>query len=131
MLLCRVQPKEAHRWFMEFHLDSAEWVMGPNVFGMGQFSDGGVFATKPYICGSNYILKMSPYKKGPWCDELDALYWSFIDDHRDFYAKNPRMSVMVKSLDRMPEARLRSLKQLAKDTIRRLTVSEPHRSDTT
>ncbi len=32
--------------------------MGPNVFGMGQMSDGGIFATKPYICGSNDILKM-------------------------------------------------------------------------
>ena len=38
--------------------------MGPNVYGMGIFSDGGIFATKPYICGSNYLLKMSDYKKG-------------------------------------------------------------------
>ena len=50
---------------MELFIDSADWVMGPNVFGMSQFSDGGIFATKPYICGSNYLLKMSHYKKGP------------------------------------------------------------------
>ena len=69
---------------MEMYVDSAAWVMGPNVYGMGIFSDGGIFATKPYICGSNYLLKMSDYKKGPWCDVMDGLYWRFIDNNRAF-----------------------------------------------
>jgi len=73
---------------MEMYVDSSDWVMGPNVYGMGQFSDGGIFATKPYLCGSNYIRKMSrDYPVGDWCDELDGLYWKFIDDHRDFFFK--------------------------------------------
>ena len=41
--------------------------MVPNVYGMSQFSDGGLMSTKPYISGSNYIPKMSDYKKGEWC----------------------------------------------------------------
>lgn len=53
MLLSELNPVEVHCWFMEMYVDSSEWVMGPNVYGMGQFSDGGIFATKPYICGSN------------------------------------------------------------------------------
>ena len=40
--------------------------MVPNVYGMSQFSDGGIMSTKPYISGSNYILKMSRYKKINW-----------------------------------------------------------------
>ena len=40
-----------------------DWVMVPNVYGMSQFADGGMMSTKPYISSSNYILKMSDYKK--------------------------------------------------------------------
>ena len=101
MTLCEIRPRVAHDWFMEMFIDSSEWVMGPNVYGMGLFSDGGIFATKPYICGSNYLLKMSDYKKGPWCDIVDGLYWRFIDKHREFFAKNPRLALMPKALDRL------------------------------
>ena len=101
MLLSEIHPKEVHRWFMEMYVDSSDWVMGPNVYGMGQFSDGGLFATKPYICGSNYWRKMSSYKKGPWCDTIDGLYWRFIDKHRSFFLKNPRLAMMVRSYDKM------------------------------
>ena len=50
MLLSQIHPQEVYKWFMEMYVDSSDWVMGPNVFGMAQFSDGGIFATKPYIC---------------------------------------------------------------------------------
>ncbi len=101
MTLCEIRPTEAHRWFMEMFIDSSEWVMGPNVYGMGLFSDGGIFATKPYICGSNYLLKMSDYGKGPWCDVVDGLYWRFIEKHRDFFSGNPRLALMPRALDRL------------------------------
>ncbi len=115
MLLCEVNPSEAYRWFMEMYLDSYEWVMGPNVYGMGLMSDGGIFATKPYISGSNYILKMSDYKKGPWCEIWDGLYWSFIHQHRNFFLKNPRLSMMVKLLDKMDPKKRDRLFSLAED----------------
>lgn len=101
MLLCEINPTEVHRWFNEMFVDSMDWVMGPNVYGMGQFSDGGIFATKPYISGSNYILKMSDFKEGEWTKEVDALYWSFIFKNRDFFLSNPRLSMMVRILDKM------------------------------
>lgn len=120
MLLCGIHPHEVYRWFMEMHLDSYEWVMGPNVFGMGQMSDGGIFATKPYISGSNYILKMSDYAKGDWCAIWDGLYWSFIDQHRAFFLKNPRLSMMVRLLDKMPEAKKKPLFKAAADFKKRV-----------
>ena len=121
MLLCEVEPTEVYNWFMEMHLDSSDWVMGPNVFGMGQFSDGGIFATKPYICGSNYYLKMSRYKKGDWCEIVDGLYWRFIDKHQDFYKKNPRMAVMIGTLDRMDPERKKHIFKRANDFIKEVT----------
>ena len=70
------------------YIDSSDWVMIPNIFGMATYSDGGLMSTKPYTCSSNYILKMSNYK-GEWCDIVDGLYWKFIETHKDFYASNP------------------------------------------
>lgn len=105
MLLSEVHPQEVHRWFMEFHVDSSDWVMGPNVYGMGQFSDGGIFATKPYICGSNYLRKMSHYPNGDWCDVVDGLYWRFVHVHKGFFSKNPRMKMMMGALDRMDSSK--------------------------
>ncbi len=105
MLLTEVHPNEAHRWFMEMFIDSSDWVMGPNVYGMGIFSDGGIFATKPYICGSNYYRKMGGYKKDDWCDAVDGLYWSFVEKHKIFFKKNPRLSMMVASVEKMDPKR--------------------------
>ena len=90
---------------MEHYLDSSEWVMYPNVYGMGLFSDGGIFSTKPYICGSNYMLKMSNYKKDEWCDIVDGLYWLFMSDNISFFKSNPRLAILVKSLERMNKDR--------------------------
>jgi deoxyribodipyrimidine photolyase-related protein len=105
MNLSGINPKEVYRWFMEMFVDSSEWVMTPNVYGMGLFSDGGIFATKPYICGSAYFLKMMDFKKGDWCHTMDGLYWNFINKNRNFFLKNPRLSMMVRILDKMSKER--------------------------
>ncbi|MBU6327908.1 MAG: cryptochrome/photolyase family protein, partial [Verrucomicrobia bacterium] len=49
MVLCRIKPDDVYRWFMEMFVDSYDWVMVPNVYGMSQYADGGTFTTKPYI----------------------------------------------------------------------------------
>jgi len=123
MTLCEIRPSSAHRWFMEMFVDSSEWVMGPNVYGMGLFSDGGIFATKPYICGSNYLLKMSDYKKGPWCDVVDGLYWRFIDKHREFFTGNPRLALMPRALDRLDSVRRTRIFAAAEEFLQKQTVS--------
>lgn len=103
MLLCRIHPTEVYTWFMELFIDSYDWVMVPNVYGMSQFSDGGIFTTKPYISGSNYVRKMSDYKKGDWGEVWDGLFWSFIGDYHEVFAKNARMSRMTWMYDKMDE----------------------------
>ena len=105
MNLCEIEPKSAYKWFMELYIDSSDWVMTPNVYSMGLFADGGIMATKPYICGSNYILKMMDFKKGEWCDIFDGLYWRFIDKNRGFFKKNPRLNMMVSLFDKMKKER--------------------------
>ncbi|MEM9111174.1 MAG: cryptochrome/photolyase family protein [Planctomycetota bacterium] len=122
MNLCEVEPKQAHDWFMTMFVDSSDWVMGPNVYGMGLCSDGGIFSTKPYICGSNYLIKMSDaYKKGEWCDIADGLYWRFIAKNRSFFERNPRMSVMPRSLDKMKADRKEAIFNAAEAFIGHVT----------
>ncbi len=123
MTLCEIRPQSAHHWFMQMYVDSSEWVMGPNVYGMGLFSDGGIFATKPYICGSNYLLKMSDYGKGDWCDTVDGLYWRFIDKHRQFFAGNPRLALMPRALDRLSSDRRQKIFAAAEAFLARHTAS--------
>ena len=123
MLLLEVHPQEAHRWFMEMFIDSSDWVMGPNVYGMAIFSDGGVFATKPYICGSNYYRKMGGDPEGDWCHGVDGLYWGFIEKHRAFFLKNPRLSMMARALDKIKPERLKLIQGAAAELRAKLVVS--------
>jgi deoxyribodipyrimidine photolyase-related protein len=115
MLLCEFDPDEVYRWFMELFIDAYDWVMVPNVYGMSQFADGGMMATKPYISGSNYLMKMSNYPKGPWQNIWDALFWRFMHVHRDFFTQNPRLGMLVRSFDKMTEEKQKHLLQTASD----------------
>lgn len=103
MLLCEFDPDEVYKWFMEMFIDAYDWVMVPNVYGMSQFADGGLMATKPYISGSSYVLKMSNYKKANWCEVWDALFWNFMNKHRKSISRNPRMAMLLKTYDKMSE----------------------------
>jgi len=101
MLLCEIHPDAVYRWFMEMYIDAYDWVMVPNVYGMGQFADGGMMSTKPYVSSSNYILKMSNFRADPsWTEPWDALYWRFMSTHRDFFMRNPRSMMMIRQWER-------------------------------
>lgn len=101
MLLCEIRPDDVYRWFTELFIDSYDWVMVPNVYGMSQYSDGGLMCTKPYVSGSNYILKMSYFPKGDWCRIWDGLFWRFMHVHRDELSKNVRLAMLISTFDKM------------------------------
>ena len=103
MLLCEFDPDEVYQWFMEMFIDAYDWVMVPNVYGMTQFADGGLMTTKPYISGSNYLMKMSDYEKGEWQQVWDGLFWRFMHVHRSFFLSNPRIGMLVHTFDKMSD----------------------------
>jgi deoxyribodipyrimidine photolyase-related protein len=109
LFLCEVDPREVYRWFMDLFIDSYDWVMVPNVFGMSQFADGGLMMTKPYFSSSNYLRKMSDFPKGDWGDLWDALYWRFVEKNRAYLAQNPRLVPMLGYLDRLTPEKRRTL----------------------
>lgn len=95
MLMNNIHPKEVYKIFMEWTIDAYEWVMIPNVFGMGQFATN-IMMTRPYFSSSNYILKMSNFKKGEWCEIWDSVYYSFIKKHEKLLASNYATAMQVK-----------------------------------
>ena len=98
MLLMQTKPKDVLKWYMELiSIDAYEWVMEPNVYGMSQHSVGQLMMNRPYFSSSNYIFKMSNYKKSDentkiklgneeyfWYDIWDALYYNFINDNKTY-----------------------------------------------
>jgi deoxyribodipyrimidine photolyase-related protein len=126
MLLCEFDPNEVYQWFMELFIDAYDWVMVPNVYGMSQFADGGLMATKPYISGSNYIVKMSNYKKtneaNGWDVIWDALFWQFMHKQRSFFLSNPRLGMLIAMFDKMPAQKQQLHISIAEKYLEKLDV---------
>lgn len=120
MLLCHFRPDDVYDWFMELFIDAYDWVMVPNVYDMSQFSDGGIFSTKPYISGSNYLKKMSDYQAGDWCQVWDGLFWNFIDRHLEFFQSQHRLGMMVATFNRMKEEKRQEHLENAEEFLNRL-----------
>jgi deoxyribodipyrimidine photolyase-related protein len=116
-LLLGVSPKEVHKWYLGVYVDAVEWVELPNTLGMSQFADGGLMASKPYVASGKYIDRMSNHCKGCKFNPAEStgetacpfttLYWDYLNKHSDALAKNPRMLMQLKNLNRLSsEAKL-------------------------
>lgn len=123
-LLCEFNPNAVYQWFMEMYIDAYDWVMVPNIYGMSQFADGGLMTTKPYFSGSNYIVKMSDYKKGDghWQVIWDALFWRFINRHRTFLQQNPRLGMLIITFDKMSTEKQDQHLNIAEDFLQKLDL---------
>ena len=112
-LLAGVNPQEFLAWMREVFIDAAEWVMVPNVIGMGMHSDGGQMMTKPYVSGGSYISKMSNYCKscvydpklrvGEKACPFTNLYWNFLHENRETFSRNHRMFQQLNGINRLKD----------------------------
>ena len=112
-LLTGIRPVEFLNWMREVFIDAADWVMVPNVIGMGMHSDGGQMMTKPYISGGSYISKMSNYCKdcaydpklrvGENACPFTNLYWNFLAENEAEFTKNHRMFQQLNGLKRLKD----------------------------
>jgi deoxyribodipyrimidine photolyase-related protein len=126
-LLCEFDPDEVYQWFMEMYIDAYDWVMVPNTYGMTQFADGGLMTTKPYISGSNYLLKMGNWDKSTvlktgrtWMETWDGLFWRFMHVHRKFFLSNPRLGMLVNTFDKMTEDKQKQHLLIAEEFLKTL-----------
>jgi deoxyribodipyrimidine photolyase-related protein len=118
--LCQIQPDAVYSWFMEMYIDAYDWVMVPNVYSMTLYADGGLLTTKPYIASSNYILKMSDFKKGEWSLILDDLFWNFVGKNFDKLQKEGRLGFIGVQYSKMTDIKKQSYKKNAKEYLETL-----------
>ena len=120
MCLLRTDPVEVNEWFMAMFVDAYDWVMVPNVHAMSQFAAGAAVTTKPYVSGSAYLRRMSDHGPGEWREDWDALYWTFVEDHREVFEGNPRSRMVTRSWDAMDAVRRDALTGRGRAVIERL-----------
>jgi deoxyribodipyrimidine photolyase-related protein len=106
--LLDVSPRELTDWFWAAYTDAYDWVVEPNVLGMGTFAVGDVMTTKPYIAGAAYVDKMSDYCRGcafspkkPVAEggcPLTSLYWAYLQRHEAILRNNERLKLPLASM---------------------------------
>lgn len=124
MNLCGIKPGDVYAWFMEMYIDAYDWVMVPNVYSMALYADGGLLTTKPYIASSNYILKMSDFKKGVWCDIMDALFWNFVGEHFEKLEKEGRLGFIGMQYKKMNDDKKLAYKSKAREFKKTLGIGK-------
>ena len=126
-LLAQIDPDQVDAWYLGIYADAIEWVQLPNTRGMSQWADGGIVATKPYVSSGSYINKMSNYcvdctynlkkRTGEDSCPFNSLYWNFLDDKKEFFAKNNRMAMMLRLLEKIPQEELVAIKLRAQQIL--------------
>jgi deoxyribodipyrimidine photolyase-related protein len=129
-LLTQIHPDQVDAWYLGVYIDAIEWVEMPNTRGMSQYADGGIIATKPYVSSGSYINKMSnncskchynvKEKLGEKACPFNSLYWNFLDEKKDYFKGNQRMSMMLNLLQKIKPEDLFQIKTKAQEIIANL-----------
>jgi deoxyribodipyrimidine photolyase-related protein len=107
--LLDVSPRELTDWFWVAYADAYDWVVEPNVLGMGTYAVGDLMTTKPYVSGAAYIARMSDYCESCAFDPtttcpITRLYWAFLARHEMRLRDNPRIRLPLQALRKRPTA---------------------------
>ena len=134
-LLAGLHPDDVDEWYLIVYADAYEWVEMPNVRGMALHADGGVMGSKPYAASGAYINRMSDYCRscqydvkasvGEQACPFNALYWDFMARHHDRFVRNPRMSMPLRTWDKMPAAKQAALRERAAQFLAQMDRGEP------
>jgi deoxyribodipyrimidine photolyase-related protein len=134
-LTAGVHPRSVSDWYLGMYVDGVDWVTLPNTLGMVMHADGGVVGTKPYAASGKYIDRMSNYcagcrydpakRHGEGACPFTVFYWDFLARHRERFAGNQRMTMMLKNLDALSESERTQITVSAAGLRRSLGISAP------
>ena len=128
--LLDISPRDLADWFWVAYTDAYDWVVEPNVLGMGTFAVGDLMTTKPYVSGSAYIHRMSDYCESCAFDPkrncpIARLYWQFLERHRDQLGDNPRLAMPYRSLQRRGPEDKKQDREVFEQTLSALQRQQP------
>lgn len=127
--LLDVEPRALTDWFWVAYIDAYDWVVEPNVLGMGTFAVGDRMTTKPYIAGSGYVHRMGdacascafhPKKTCP----LTPMYWAYLDRHQETLAGFDRIKRQLSGLKRRSDEKKASDRKIFERTRARLAAGD-------
>jgi deoxyribodipyrimidine photolyase-related protein len=131
-LLAGIAPQEIEEWYLAVYADAYEWVELPNVHGMVMHADGGLLGSKPYAASGAYINRMSDYcdgcsydpdvKSGPKACPFNYLYWNFLIENESRLAKNPRMAMPYRTLQKMAAGRKAEIAAESENFLKSLSI---------
>ncbi len=135
--LAGIKPIEVSHWFWAAFVDAYEWVELPNVVGMGMHGTS-AFTTKPYVASAAYIKRQTgvpakgrgaasmrsqapcsrcrydpDQRVGPDACPFNAMYWDFLNTHRERLSSNFRMKQLLATLDRFGPEQVQAIVQTA------------------
>jgi deoxyribodipyrimidine photolyase-related protein len=129
-LLAELKPQEVEDWYLAVYVDAIDWVELPNVAGMALYANGGRFTSKPYVASGQYIKRMSNYcndcrykpdtKTGPRACPVTTLFWYHLDKHETTMVRNPRTSLMAKSIAKLSAEEREAVREQAVATLKSL-----------
>ncbi len=132
-LLYGIQPQQLNAWFIAAFVDSADWVMVPNVLGMGVFASA-VLSSKPYAASGKYIARMGNHCKhctfkveqtvGEQACPFNSLYWDFMAGQRERLEANPRLGVLYKTWDKRNPKEQAAIRHQAQQLRQRIAQGE-------
>ncbi|MEO0650117.1 MAG: deoxyribodipyrimidine photolyase, partial [Planctomycetota bacterium] len=116
-------------WFWCAYTDAFDWVVEPNVLGMGTYGVGDLMTTKPYVSGAAYIDRM-----GDHCAQCDfhpkrtcpitRLYWAFLERNAERLEGNVRIAMPLRSLQKRSDAKRETDRKVYEYVKRRLAAGE-------
>jgi deoxyribodipyrimidine photolyase-related protein len=114
MVLCEIATGEIYKWMQSMLIDAFDWSLLPNLYAAVNQEDltgSGV----AQISSSDYLLGISNYQKGEWCDTWDGLYWAYVERHKSGLLKNPTTSEQIKQMPKITQEHRRIIGYRAQD----------------
>jgi deoxyribodipyrimidine photolyase-related protein len=133
--LLGVSPRALTDWFWVGYVDAYDWVVEPNVLGMGTFADGGTMMTKPYVSGAAYLHKMGDACARCAFDPtgkdltrpcpLTPLYWDFLHRNGEVLRPVERLAMPLASARGRSEAQRLQAAAVRRRVLQHLRAGEP------